>query len=153
MTVNTHGASNRYNRQRATFQKETWPWRTVNADVMGLTGRQDESSPIKLGANTYIWPSNMDNMLQTSLKSLLPLNIDKYNECKWRLVAVKFFSQCIIYMWCYLCHIYDALSELIRALTYVHLKWITAQSQRNKFLERMCRSTTRCWEVYWANMI
>lgn len=78
----------------------------------------------------------MDNML--SLKSLLPLNIDNYNGCKWRLVAVKFFSQYIIYKLSYLCDIYDALSELIRPLTYVHLKWITAQSQRNKFLERTC---------------
>lgn len=95
----------------------------------------------------------MDNMLQTSLKSLLPLNIDKYNGCKWRLVAVKFFSQYIIYKWSYMCDIYDALSELIRPLTYVRLKWITAQSQRNKFLERTCRSTTRYWEVYWVKMI
>lgn len=45
MTVNTHGASNRCNRQRAGDVTLT---RTVNADVMAFTGRQDDSSPIKL---------------------------------------------------------------------------------------------------------
>lgn len=97
--------------------------RTVNADVMGLTGRQDDSSPIKLRSQHL----NMDLQYgQHAIFSLslllLPLNIDNYNGCKWRLEAVKFFSQYIIYKWSYLCDIYDALSEFIRPLTYVHLK-------------------------------